>query len=104
MGYDREANFGVGYSKMTEFLQWLSYKMYVLTGLQKPQRPLTLEQNRKPLLVIGDPGIGKTAGIIALREKIERELSAKPAKSNGEVLDARKMLADLFLKKVKFIP
>ena len=53
-------------SHLKEFFDDVEGRLAFLTGLVDPEQfGLTLEQVRRPLLVIGLPGIGKTCGIIS---------------------------------------
>jgi len=62
-------------SNLSEFFDDVEGKLALLTGLvDASQFGLTLEQIRKPLLVIGPPGIGKTCGIIASIREMNKKL------------------------------
>lgn len=59
---------------LTEFFDDLEGRLALLTGLVKVDNSLTLEDIRKPLLVVGKPGIGKTCGIMSIRKKLNERL------------------------------
>lgn len=62
-------------STLTEFLQDLEDRLSLLTGIVEAEGGcLSLEQIRKPILLIGLPGIGKTAGIIAMIKRMNGKL------------------------------
>lgn len=54
-------------STMSEFFDDLEARLALLTGIvDMKQLNLSLEQVRKPIMVIGQPGIGKTGGILSI--------------------------------------
>ena len=54
-------------TNMSAFYDDLEARLALLTGIVPMEDlGLTLEQVRKPMLVIGLPGIGKTAGIMSI--------------------------------------
>lgn len=60
---------------LTEFFEDMEGKLSLLTGLVPYESfGLTLKDVRKPMLVIGLPGIGKTCGIISAIEKLNAHL------------------------------
>lgn len=62
-------------STLTEFFDDVEGKLALLTGLVPYEEfGLTLEQIRRPLLVIGKPGIGKTCGIISCIKELNKKL------------------------------
>lgn len=78
MGYNDEENIGVEPCNLTTFFETLEGQLMALTGLI-PQEVLdaecvTLWDIRRPNLVIGDPGIGKTCGIASVINKINAKL------------------------------
>jgi len=66
-------------SSMVDFFDDLEARLSLITGIIDPSEVgLTLEQVRKPMLVIGDPGIGKTCGIISIIKNLnETKLASK---------------------------
>lgn len=76
-------------STMTDFFTDLEGRLALLTGIINPSDlGLTLEQVRKPMLVIGDPGVGKTCGIMSIIKK----LNETKLKSKGIELGFKKIL------------
>lgn len=76
-------------STMIEFFDDLEGRLALLTGIISPEAVgLTLEQIRKPMLVIGQPGIGKTCGIIS----IIKQMNETKLKSKGIKLGFKKIL------------
>lgn len=62
-------------STLTEFFQDMRGKLALLTGLVDAEEfGLTLEEIRRPMLVIGKPGIGKTCGIISIINELNEKL------------------------------
>lgn len=62
---------------LKEFFDDLEGKLAMLTGLVNYEEfGLTLKDIRKPMLVIGPPGIGKTCGIISSIEELNKKLPA----------------------------
>lgn len=62
-------------SCLSDFFSDLEGRLSLLTGiLDMESVGLTLEEVRKPLLVIGLPGIGKTAGIISIIKRFNEML------------------------------
>ena len=71
---DRE-NLNIPQSTLTEFFDDVEGKLALLTGLVDYKSfGLTLEDVRKPLLVVGQPGIGKTCGIISSINELNKRL------------------------------
>lgn len=63
-------------STLSEFIRDLEDKLSLLTGLDDAEGAgLTLEQIRKPVLLVGLPGIGKTSGIISLIRRLNESLT-----------------------------
>ena len=66
---------GVPKTNLAEFFQDLRGKLTLITGLVDYESlGLTLEEVRKPMLVIGLPGIGKTAGIQNIVKELNTQL------------------------------
>ena len=78
MGYANEQeDLNIPQSTLTEFFDDVEGKLALLTGLVKYEDfGLTLEDVRKPLLVVGKPGIGKTCGIISSINEMNKQLPA----------------------------
>ena len=90
MGFDSNAQEGLGVDKstMSEFFDTLEGTLALLTGLVTiPNAEIPLEDLRKPLLVIGTPGVGKTAGIISMIKKINKRLE----ESDNETIKEHKL-------------
>lgn len=61
--------------RLSEFFDDVEGKLALLTGLVNYEEfGLTLEDVRKPVLVIGKPGIGKTCGIISSIKEMNKKL------------------------------
>lgn len=71
-------------STMSEFFEDLQGRLALITGIVEPADVgLTLEQVRKPMLVIGQPGIGKTCGIISIIKNLNETKLAGTGKQLG---------------------
>lgn len=76
-------------TNMSAFYDDLEARLALLTGIVPMEDlGLTLEQVRKPMLVIGLPGIGKTAGIMS----IIKNLNETKLKGTGRELGFKKIL------------
>lgn len=72
---EEKENLNIPQSTLTEFFDDVEGKLALLTGLVPYEElGLTLEEIRKPLLVIGKPGIGKTCGIISSIKELNKKL------------------------------
>ena len=72
---DERENLNIPQSTLTEFFDDVEGKLALLTGLvDYKEFGLTLEDIRKPLLVVGQPGIGKTCGIISSINELNKRL------------------------------
>lgn len=76
MGYSEESEgLNLPKSTLTEFFDDVEGRLALLTGLVPYEDfGLTLEDVRKPLLVIGKPGIGKTMGILSSIKELNKKL------------------------------
>ena len=71
MDLNKKEGLNVPASTLTEFFDDLEGRLSLITGLIPMETMgLTLEDVRKPMLVVGLPGIGKTCGIMAIRKKL----------------------------------
>lgn len=71
-------NFNVPKSTLSEFLNDVKRSLAFLTGLTPYEVcGLTLEDVRKPILVTGKPGIGKTCGVISCVKEMNEKLPAE---------------------------
>lgn len=79
MGYNGEAeNLNTPKCTLSEFFSDVEGKLALLTGLIPYEDfGLTLEEVRRPLLVAGLPGIGKTCGIISSVKELNSRLPAE---------------------------
>lgn len=77
-GYDAEENIGVIQCDLSTFLDDFRGQMQLITGLipmpTEGENKLTLDEVRLPNLVIGDPGMGKTCGIISVINELNELL------------------------------
>lgn len=73
----------VAKSSLTEFFTALRLKLHLLTHYDTPEyqaklasmgSTLSLERIRRPLLVIAQPGVGKTEGIMAIKNELNLSL------------------------------
>lgn len=65
-------------STLTEFFDDIEGRLAFLTGMiDYEQFGLTLEDIRKPVLVVGKPGVGKTSGIISSIREMNKKLHEK---------------------------
>lgn len=77
MGFS-EGKEGLNITKchMKDFYEDLQNKLTLVTGMVPYEDfGLTLEDVRKPMLVVGQPGIGKTCGIISIVKNINAKLA-----------------------------
>lgn len=74
MAYDSDENIGVLNCDLTTFFDAFKGQLQLLTGLVPLSKKLSLEAIRRPNLVIGDPGIGKTCGIVSIIEGLNQVL------------------------------
>lgn len=73
--YDNSEGLNLPKSTLTEFFDDIEGRMAMLTGkVDYEQWGLTLEDVRKPVLVIGQPGVGKTSGIISSIKEMNKTL------------------------------
>lgn len=71
MDLNKKEGLNVPASTLTEFFDDLEGRLSLITGLIPMETMgLTLEDVRKPMLVVGLPGIGKTCGIMSIRKKL----------------------------------
>lgn len=74
MNQEREG-LNVPESTLTEFFDDLEGRLSLLSGIVPMENVgLTLEEVRRPIIVVGLPGIGKTSGIISIRKKLNNLL------------------------------
>lgn len=65
-------------STMSQFFDDLEAKLALITGIVDMRKVgITLEDARKPVMVIGQPGIGKTAGIMSIIRNINARLKSE---------------------------
>ena len=76
MGYDSEENIGVDKCDLSEFFTCLKGQLQLVTGLVDMPKELTLADVRRPNMVLGDPGIGKTCGIVSIIDELNAKLPA----------------------------
>lgn len=62
---DNKETIGVGKSTLTEFTDTIKGQLLLLTGAVDVPQKLSLQMIRRPKLVIGTPGIGKTCSILS---------------------------------------
>ena len=79
MGYSEEQEgLNLPNSRLSEFFEDVEGKLALLTGLVPYESfGLTLEEVRRPMLVIGKPGIGKTCGILSAVKSLNEKLPAE---------------------------
>lgn len=65
---------GVGKCTLTDFLDALRGQMLLMSGKVQVPELTSKEAIRRPLLVIGKPGIGKTCGIASVIEEVNAQL------------------------------
>lgn len=74
---EEKENLNIPQTTLTEFFDDVEGKLALLTGLVPYEEfGLSLEDVRKPLLVVGKPGIGKTSGIISSIKELNKKLPA----------------------------
>lgn len=73
-GYDENENIGVEKTSLGEFFLCLEDQLRFVSGLLPLEDGLELEDVLRPNLVVGDPGVGKTCGIISVIDKVNKEL------------------------------
>lgn len=72
---EQQEGLNLPHSTLTEFFDDVEGKLAMLTGLVPYEDfGLTLEEIRRPLLVIGKPGIGKTCGILSSIREMNKKL------------------------------
>lgn len=83
MGYSAEAeDVNVPKDNLAEFFDDIEGKLSMLVGLVPYEDfGLTLDEVRKPVLVLGDPGIGKTCGILSSIREMNKKLDMMAIKS-----------------------
>lgn len=76
-GINESVGLNVPKCRLSEFFNDIEGKLALLTGLVDYESlGLTLEDVRKPMLVIGSPGIGKTCGILSSIKEMNKKLPA----------------------------
>lgn len=74
-GIEEKEGLNLPKSRLVDFFDDVEGKLALLTGLvDYEQFGLTLEDVRKPALVIGPPGIGKTCGILSSIREMNKKL------------------------------
>lgn len=77
MSFDSREGLNVPMSTLSEFFDDLEGRLSLITGLYSmEEQGLSLADVRKPMLVIGLPGIGKTCGIMSIIKKLNSVLPA----------------------------
>lgn len=72
---EQQEGLNLPHSTLTEFFDDVEGKLAMLTGLVPYEDfGLTLEEIRRPLLVIGKPGIGKTYGVLSSIREMNKKL------------------------------
>lgn len=72
---EQQDGLNLPHSTLTEFFDDVEGKLAMLTGLVPYEDfGLTLEEIRRPLLVIGKPGIGKTCGVLSSIREMNKKL------------------------------
>lgn len=72
---EQQEGLNLPHSTLTEFFDDVEGKLAMLTGLVPYEDfGLTLEEIRRPLLVIGNPGIGKTCGVLSSIREMNKKL------------------------------
>lgn len=72
---EQQEGLNLPHSTLTEFFDDVEGKLAMLTGLVPYEGfGLTLEEIRRPLLVIGKPGIGKTCGVLSSIREMNKKL------------------------------
>lgn len=72
---EQQEGLNLPHSTLTEFFDDVEGKLAMLTGLVSYEDfGLTLEEIRRPLLVIGKPGIGKTCGVLSSIREMNKKL------------------------------
>ena len=72
---EQQEGLNLPHSTLTEFFDDVEGKLAMLTGLVPYEDfGLTLEEIRRPLLVIGQPGIGKTCGVLSSIREMNKKL------------------------------
>ena len=81
---------------LTEFLDDVEGKLALLTGLVDPEQfGLTLEDVRRPMLIVGLPGIGKTCGIISSIKEMNKRLPAEKQLGFKKILLGKTVVGSL---------
>lgn len=72
---EQQEGLNLPHSTLTEFFDDVEGKLAMLTGLVPYEDfGLTLEEIRRPLLIIGKPGIGKTCGVLSSIREMNKKL------------------------------
>lgn len=75
VGASEREGLNVSSTNLTEFFEDLEGRLSLITGMTPYEDTgLTLQDIRKPILVTGLPGIGKTCGIMSIQKKLNRVL------------------------------
>lgn len=85
MSYDVE-HLGIGDCNLSDFFTDLKGQLSLAYGIRPIPEGLSLEAVRRPLLVIGKPGIGKTCGIQSIIDDLNTLMP------NGEKIKLKKIL------------
>lgn len=90
---DENEGLNVPKCRMNEFFADLEGKLALLTGLiDYKEFGLALEDVRHPMMVIGKPGIGKTAGIISIVEKLKSRIpDTEEMDENGNMVKKKQI-------------
>lgn len=74
MGMMEEETLNIGKCHLSDFFMDLKGQLSLVSGLIPLPDDITLEDVRRPMLVIGKPGIGKTCGILSILNELNEQL------------------------------
>ena len=92
---DSVETLGVGSCNLSDFFMDLKGQLSLVSGLYPMPEGLTLASVRRPLLVIGKPGIGKTCGILSILNDLNKMLPKEKQFGMKKILLGQTIVGEL---------
>lgn len=95
MNDDSRETLGIGSCNLSDFFMDLKGQLSLVSGLCPMPDDLSLQEVRRPLLVIGKPGIGKTCGILSIINELNKQLPKEKQFSMKKILLGQTVVGEL---------